>query len=209
MKVVKFYMVQYRPGESGCPHFLSGDVNHEEWEWPMYVMDPFSVEVKRDYVYRLSDPSVSVDFDFYGSQTNFVSEKFLTICDAMGVRYRAIPLRIEIEGVNAVQKKYFIFLPGECVDLLDRSRSEFSEDRDMETGEIAINNLFPGTPMYGWIRRFVVRADCSANLFRCKETMELVCSVEFKLNAERDGLKGLEFIPIDESYRYDPWGEAS
>lgn len=209
MTEVRFYVVKYCPGEPGCPHYLSGEVNRDEWEWPMYAMDPFSVTVKHDYVYVVSDPGVSVDFDFYGNQTNFVSENFLGVCDAAGVKYRAIPLRIEFEGAAVAQKSYFIFLPGEHVDLLDRNQSEFEEDRDMETGEVAINNLFPGAPMYSWIRRFVPRKDCKANLFRCKETMEVVCSAEFKIRAERDALKGIEFVPIDESYRYDPWGEAS
>lgn len=39
--------------------------------------------------------------------------------------------------------------------------------------------------------------------------MELVCNEKFKGEAERVALKGVEFIPIDNNYIYDPWGEVS
>ncbi len=175
----------------------------------MYVGDPFSVAVEHDYIYQLADSKASVDFDFYGSQTNFVSEQFLQVCNAMKVRYREIPLRITYDGKDVGDKRYSIFLPAEHVALLDRSNSEFSEDRDMETGGIAENNLFPGTPMYSWIKRFVPRDDCASTLFRSVEIMELVCNEKFKGEAERVALKGVEFIPIDNNYIYDPWGEVS
>lgn len=209
MKDARFYVVQYCSGATGCQNFLPGVMNREEWEWPMYTTDPFGVVVEHEYIYKLSDPDVSIDFDFYGSQTNFVSKQFLLVCDVLGVRYRAVPLRIAKEdGEESNHKIYFIFLPGEHVALLDRDQSEFAEDRDMETGEVAANNLFPGTPMYSWIKRFVVRQDCAAHLFRCAETMELVCSAEFKADAERQAIKGIGVVPIGDSYSYDPWGDA-
>ncbi|MCA8311008.1 hypothetical protein LGM90_21090 [Burkholderia sp. AU28942] len=204
----RFYVVKYRAGEAGCPPYLSGELNRGEWEWPMYVADPFGIEVKHDYVFTLSDPSVQIDFDFYGAQTNYVSKEFLGVCDRMGVRYRAIPINIVRDAKPVSQKVYSIFLPGDHESLLDRQKSEYLEDRDLETKEIAENNLYPGTPMYGWIKQFVPREDCSAVLFRCTETMELVCNRDFKAEVERCALKGIDFVPIDESYSYDPWGEA-
>jgi hypothetical protein len=123
------------------------------------------------------------------------------------MHYRAIPLRLTHAGAKAAMKDYFIFLPGTHIALLDRERSEFLEDRDERSGQVAENRLFPGTPMYSWIKRFVTRNDCAANLFRCTETMDIVCSEEFKARAERKGLKGIKFVPIDDRYRYDPWGE--
>ncbi|KVK92080.1 hypothetical protein WJ53_31880 [Burkholderia ubonensis] len=63
--------------------------------------------------------------------------------------------------------------------------------------------------MYSWIKRFVPRDDCTSALFRSVEIMELVCNEKFKEAAERAVLKGIEFIPIDSNYIYDPWGEAS
>ncbi|WP_321790361.1 hypothetical protein [Burkholderia pyrrocinia] len=204
----RFYVVKYRAEDAGCPSYLSGELNREEWEWPVYVADPFGVDVKHEYVLALSDSSISVDFDFYGTQTNYVSKEFLTVCESVGVRYRAIPIDIVRSAKSVGQKIYSIFLPADHESLLDRQKSEYSEDRDLETKEVAENKLFPGTPMYGWIKRFIPRDDCSVNLFRCTETMELVCSHEFKVEAERYALKGIDFLPIDESYSYDPWGEV-
>ncbi|WP_406807233.1 Imm43 family immunity protein [Burkholderia semiarida] len=204
----RFFVVKYRAGDSGCPPYLSGELNRDEWEWPMYVADPFGVDVKHEYIFTLSDSSVSIDFDFYGAQTNYVSKEFLVACEKLGVRYRAIPISIVASGKPAGNKVYSIFLPADHESLLDRQRSNYSEDRDLETKEVAENKLFPGTPMYSWIKNFIPRDDCASNLFRCTETMELVCSQEFKSEVERCALKGIEFLPIDESYSYDPWGEA-
>lgn len=204
----RFYVVKYRAGDAGCPPYLSGELNREEWEWSMYVADPFGIDVKHEYVLELSDPSISVDFDFYGAQTNYVSKEFLTVCEGMGVRWRAIPINIVINAKPVSQKIYSIFLPADHESLLDREKSEYSEGRDLETKEVAENKLFPGTPVYSWIKNFIPREKCSANLFRCTETLELVCSRDFKAQVERYALKGIEFVPIDESYSYDPWGEA-
>ncbi|WP_155640805.1 hypothetical protein [Burkholderia pseudomultivorans] len=106
------------------------------------------------------------------------------------------------------KKIYSIFLPAEHESLLDRQKSDYAKDRDLETNEVAENKLFPGIPMYSWIKRFVPREDCAANLFRCVETLELICSSKFKVEVERLALKGIDFVSIDESYAYDPWGEA-
>ncbi|WP_343727074.1 hypothetical protein [Burkholderia seminalis] len=204
----RFFVVKYRAGDPGCPPYLSGELNRAEWEWPMYVADPFGVDVKHEYIFTLSDPSISIDFDFYGTQTNYVSKEFLAACEKLGVRYRVVPIGIVAGGKPAGNKAYSIFLPADHESLLDRQKSDYSEDRDLETKEVAENKLFPGTPMYSWIKTFIPRDDCTSNLFRCTETMELVCSQEFKSEVERCALKGIDFSPIDESYSYDPWGEA-
>ncbi|PFH20315.1 Imm43 family immunity protein [Burkholderia sp. JKS000303] len=204
----RFYVVKYRAGDAGCPPYLSGELNRDEWEWPMYVADPFGVDVKHEYVFALSDPSISIDFDFYGAQTNYVSREFLTVCEKTEVRYRAIPINIVGNKKSAGKKIYSIFLPADHESLLDRQKSEYSEDRDLETKEVSENKLFSGIPMYSWIKKFIPRDDCSSNLFICEETMGLVCSQTFKAEVERCALKGIDFLPIDENYSYDPWGEA-
>ncbi|WP_322021162.1 MULTISPECIES: hypothetical protein [unclassified Burkholderia] len=105
----RFYVVKYRAGDAGCPPYLSGEVNRSEWEWPMYVADPFDVDVKHEYVLVLSDLSISIDFDFYGTGTNYVSRKVLAVCEKSGVRYRAIPISIVGNGKPAGKKGYSIF----------------------------------------------------------------------------------------------------
>lgn len=159
----------------------------------MYVADPFGVDVKHEYVFALSDPSISIDFDFYGAQTNYVSREFLTVFEKTEVRCRAIPINIVGNKKSAGKKIYSIFLPADHESLLDRQKSEYSEDRDLETKEVSENKLFSGIPMYSWIKKFIPRDDCSSNLFICEETMELVCSQTFKAEVERCVLKGIDF----------------
>ena len=158
----------------------------------MYVADPFGVDVGHEYVLALSDPSASIDFDFYGVQTSYVSREFLAVCEKIGVRYRAIPISI-VANKKFTDKKYSIFLPADHESLLDCKKSDYSEERDLETRKIVENKLFPGVPIYSWIKKFIPRDDYSRNLFRCEETMELVCSQEFKDEIERCALKGIVF----------------
>jgi hypothetical protein len=35
--------------------------------------------------------------------------------------------------------------------------------------------------------------------------MELVCTEKFRHEAEKNRLLGIRYVPIDSSYKYDPW----
>lgn len=205
-----YFVVRYKGGEIGCPHHLSGELNQEQWEWDPFSPDPHSEIVEKDYVLKVSDTDVkTIGFDFYEAPSYYVSKKFLSVCDALGVNYRSIPLEIQILDRKITQSfRYYIFLTASSAALLDEKESEFSFETVVETGEVMINRYFKNFPMYSWINKFVPNAENHPALFRCIETMELVCSRDFKDLATRNNLQGISFIPIDENYKFDPWGEC-
>lgn len=90
---------------------------------------------------------------------------------------------------------------------MDREKSEYQVDCVLETRENMMSKLYPDCYVYSWIKKFIPHVGIDEHLFRCVETMELVCSGTFMEKAVESGLLGLRFIPIDENYRYDPWGE--
>jgi len=91
------------------------------------------------------------------------------------------------------------------VSLLDEKRSSYSVELSVETGEPITDKIFPPTPVYEKITKFIAKDVVKPQLFSCVEIMRLVCMEKFKREAEGIGLKGIKFTPIDERYVYDPW----
>lgn len=208
MSEVLFFAIEYASGEAGCPPYLSGEFNQTAWEWAPYEQNPESLTINNNYVFSVFDKNIdSADFDFYGLDDYYVSSKFIDICNQLGVRFRPIPMEIIFSENRKALKDYFIFLPAENYALLDTEKSEFKIDLDLATGKPLINGVFGDSYVYSWIKKFVPVDGVGHHLFRCKETMDLFCSRRFKEAAESNDLRGLRFVPIDQHYRYDPWGE--
>lgn len=204
-----YFVVKYSGGESGCPHHLSGEMNQEEWEWDPFSPNPHQARIEKQYAFKVTDPDIeTIHFDFYEAPSCYVSDKFLSLCDVLNVSYRAVPLEIQISNGGKIQSfPRHIFLIASGVSLLDKENSEFSLEMDLETGMTMYNRYFPDSPIYSFIGKFVSNTESHPALFRCIETMELVCNSEFKDLATSSMLHGISFLPIDEQYKFDPWGE--
>lgn len=202
-----FYVIEYKPGDDGCPYYLSGTLNHEAWEWSLFEPDPDKIEIQNEYVYQITDDEIKdVNFDFYGGDTYFFSDSLLAICEEMGVPFRQIPIKIVMPN-GWTKQNYSVFLPKDNISLIDSTKSDFKLERNMLTGEVEEYESFPGNPIYSWIRKFTPRADINKHLFRCLDNMEMVCSSEFMEKCKSRELTGLNFNPIDNEYVYDPWHE--
>jgi|SRR5471030_962869 len=208
MSEALFFAIEYASGSAGCPPYLSGEFNQRSWEWAPYEQNPDSVTINNNYIFSISDKNISsVDFDFYGLDDYYVSSRFIDVCNKLGVRFRPVPMKIIFSDNRKTSKDYFIFLPAESSALLDTEKSEFKIDQDLATGKPLINGIFGDSYVYSWVKKFVPVVGVGLHLFRCKETMDLFCSREFKEASESNDLLGLRFVPIDQNYRYDPWGE--
>lgn len=210
MSTADFFVLEYDWQSYGLPAFIAGMFNHDEFEWN--VMNPPSlrdVRISRSYEFHVTDSSIKrLNFDFYDPRSPIVSMDFLSVCDELSVEYRAVPLKVSLAGVPGAIANYFVFLPCQSESLMDREQSEFQEDRVVETGEVMMDRSFPGQPVYSWIKRFVPKRT-PLQLFHCTELMQVVVSRRFADLASERGIKGAGFVPIDESFRYDPWGEIS
>lgn len=126
----KFYVLQYDPDGIACPYFLSEHSVPGEWEWSNYEADPFGVNIVASYRSQITDRDINlIDFDFYGSDAPYVSDRFLAVCDEFSVRYRAVPVEITLKNGTRPEKPYFFFLPADHLSLLDPERSIAEIDR--------------------------------------------------------------------------------
>jgi hypothetical protein len=201
----KYYTMQYKNSDKGCPAALVGFFNHEKFEWASYEPNPIKIAIKNEYKLGLSDLDMKLedlDFDFYQVGAIYVSSDFLKVCDALGASYRAVPLEISFDGETR-KDEFFIFLPGESLPALDTNLSTYEVAKDVETGDVVNSPIYSGQVSIDTVDLFVVSDSVESDIFRCQETLELFCSERFKLAAS--SLKGISFIEVDENYRYDPW----
>lgn len=203
----RFYVVDYNGGPGLPQNYVSGEFNVDEWEWDEF--DPLANKVKINEVYKFKvlDESVSKQVpDFFGSPHNIVSDAFLGVCDKLGVKYFAVPVEVLLTNPSKLDRKYFIFVPLDAVQLLDEERSNYCIDKNLETGNNIYNIYHPSVPAYSWIKTFAVKKDVERNFFICIEIMKWVCSEEFKTHAQNK-LIGLGFTEISQEYSFNPWGE--
>lgn len=203
-----FSVMEYDWQKFDLPPFVGGTFNHADFEWNFN--DPHSIKdirIGRSYEFNITDPTIKrLNLDFYDPRSPIVSAAFLSVCDELGVQYRSVPLKVYFSGALDSTAELFLFLPYQSASLLNRGLSEYQEDRVVETGEVMMDKSFPGQPVYSWIRKFVTEP-VPLNLFHCIELMQLVVSERFVSLSRNRGIKGVGFVPIDASYRYDPWCE--
>ena len=203
----QLYTLKYAPDDAGCPHFLSEEPMPEEWEWSSYETRPLDIDISKKYATRITDTDIdTVDFDFYGADAPYVSTRFLALCDALAVRYRAVPIDMTLHDGSRPPKSYAIFLPASHLSIIDTEKSVYELDRVVETGDTMMNQAFPELPVYSKIERFVTKENIEVpHLFQCIEIFSLVCTEAFRQEAIGRGLAGLQFTALDEGYVYDPW----
>lgn len=212
MNSTPFYIVRYKSGGPGCPAFLHGEHSPDRYEWNVLEPITAATQINNKYSFTLTDPSqFAPSFDFYGKDSWYVSEEFLDVCRNQDVAFRAVPLKMLIRGpgflpTEYLAKRYSIFLPCEDVALLDRSKGRYVDENVLETGEPMMNKFHPEVPIYAEITHFVPRQEATPALFRCIEIFELVCTEAFMKKAQAAQLQGIEFVPLDDNYRYDAWG---
>lgn len=205
-----FYVVEYEWERHGLPAFVGGTYNHPEFEWDLLNPEAScAVPIVKSYELHVTDPALRrLDFDFYDPRSPLVSRAFLSVCDELHVKYRAVPLRVTFAAQAAGSQEFFFFLPCQGEALLDRESSQYQEEGVLETGEVMRDRYFPQHPVYSWIRHFEVMPT-SLHLFHCIEIFQLAASEQFRNLVMEHGLKGVKLVPLDASFRYDPWGEIA
>lgn len=208
MSAERFYLVDFCGKPCGQPEFISGEFNVDEWEWDEFDPGAGSVVIAKTYKFKVLDRAIkALNIDFLGFPHNIVSARFLEVCDNFSVRYRAVPVELKLTS-GLTGDEYFVFIPLDAVELLDQVESEYSQEKDLNTGGAVFNRYYPDVPIYSWISFFSAKKGVDDSFFVCVELMKWVCSEGFKVEAEKK-LSGLSFTPIDSEFIYDPWGEIS
>ncbi|WP_312511701.1 hypothetical protein [Massilia sp.] len=204
------YVLEYEADGHGCPYFIAEEREPSEWEWDSIDPNSAAVPVKKNYSVKITDTEISdMDFDFYGTGTKYVSSLFIDVCNSLLVDFRCIPVEIEYSDGSRPKKDYSIFLPAVHLPLMDLERSNFEVEKVVETGEAMTHRYFPGVPFFSKIDKFTLKDIPIPPLFECVELGRLVCNATFRNRALQVGLRGVNFIGIDESFTYDPWAEWS
>lgn len=204
----RIYKIDYAAGEDGCPHHLSEKQNPDEWEWGSYETNPFDVVITKKYATKIVDGEIkNIDFDYYGTDSPYVSNLFVGLCEDLSINFRAIPIDITLKNGKHPSKSYFVFLPGDHLAILDPEKSKVEIDADKETGEPITNSAFPQIPIYNKISKFVLKNIATPHLFHCIEIFSLVCTEVFRNEIEKRNLRGLQFTLLDANYTYDPWAD--
>ena len=202
--VATYYILKYTDKHPGCPTSVAAELNEIVTEWPIFVPDPWAITVTKEYVSKITDAEInSINFDMDDGDQKLVSRQFINVCRSLDVPHRAIPVTVLLATGLKAAKDYFFFLPGANLSLLDRSRSEFKDEVDLESGCTQYNGIFPDVPVYAEINRFEAKENATPHLFFCTEIFELVCTEAFRASGQH--LLGVECLPLDESYRYAPW----
>lgn len=202
-----YYVISYDSADEGCPVSMAGFFNCEKFEWEPYEPNPESLKIEHDYSLTLTNLDVeleSIDFDFHQVGATYVSKRFLSVCDCLGAKYRAVPLELK-SGKTIRQGEFFIFLPGESLAAMDKDQSVYELSKDIQNGSVINSPLYPGSVSIDRIDLFVLSDAIESDIFRCQETLELFCSERFLLAAS--DLKGISFTKVDSAYRYDPWAD--
>lgn len=197
-----FFVLERKPAEGGqnfvemiwsppLPkfHFPSGDVDKNAFA------DNYFVKLK---VHKLTGDYFLGDY--------LASERFLSLCRSLGVDFISAKADVALPRDKKPELSYNFFLPLERLDLLDEGKSIFCIAVDVETGEPQTKAAGLDSTYYDKIDLFKTREDVDRDLFLCTELKKVVCSARFKKKFEDAQTTGIGFEPIDQNFRYDPWG---
>lgn len=205
MNLKKYYVVESLPDGLGVPYFLD-----KHWSPELPIFDIFS-----------SSPNESLFEDFYNVRIladcingdyfpddSLISDEMLLLLVKYGVNFFSRKVEVRLSKKNNPKKKYNLFFLKDYVYLLDQEKSVFVLAENSSSGYNASEvGDGPQDIFYDKIEGFIVKKDVVNDFFFCKEITKPVCSEEVKDEFNTLNMKGVQFIPLDDKYKFDPWGD--
>ncbi|WP_165678468.1 imm11 family protein [Metapseudomonas otitidis] len=198
-----FFVIDYFPDGAGRPYSMDKVWSPELPGYDIYTAPPNLDDFSDRYSVRIK--TFKLDGDYFPDD-NLISGEMFNLVNDLSVRFISFPVAIDIHRGRVPSKAYYLFYLTNYLSLMDGAGSVYTISRDLDSGRLntpedrCLDKVY-----YEKIDFFKTRDDVSDNLFFCKEISKPVCSVFFKEEFEARGLSGVTFIPIDDSYRYDPW----
>ncbi len=198
-----FYIVKYHPDGEGVPYFMDKEWMPELPDYDIHIKPPLLNNFVSKYSLKAKSHKLNGD---YLLEDDLISSDFYELCKKLSIKCICIPVDIHLMRNKLPEKKYFLFFNLNYLSVLDQGKSTFTISRDIYDGK-------PNTPedkgvdkvYYDKIDNFHVIEGIEEHLFFCSDIMRPICSLFFKQEFVRLGLSGVEFIAIDENYRYDAW----
>mgnify|MGYP000997315391 CR=1 FL=1 len=199
-----YYIMDFLPDGLGVPYFLD-----KHWSPELPTFDIFSSppdESLFDDIYKVRILADFMDGDYFPDD-NLVSGDMLLLLEKYKVNFFSREVDITLSKKNKPKKKYNLFFLKDYIYLLNKDESDFVLSDDLSCGvDESKKSDAPQEVFYDVIERFVVKDNVGSDLFFCKEISKPVCSEGFKEEYTALNMKGVKFIPIDEKYKFDPWG---
>ncbi|MBW7983483.1 imm11 family protein [Enterobacillus tribolii] len=198
-----YYIIQYSPDDEGVPHFMDKTWTPALPGYDIYTAPPHQNDFAKKYALKAKSYQLNGD---YLLNDNLVSHEFIELCNSLNVNFFYIPTDVQLLRSKVPSKEYYLFFLLDYLSILDQNKSIFTISKDINSGKLntpedkGLNKTY-----YDAIDLFHIKDDVSKHLFFCQEISQPVCSQEFKVKFESLGLKGIEFILIDDNYKYDAW----
>lgn len=160
--------------------------------------DPLSYKFDESYNVKIKRHDLNAD---YYLLSNLGSENFIQLLNEFNIKYKSIPLDINLTRNKTPEKKYFLIYIADIISILNEKLSTFKLMHDKYSGEIIIEK---GFKQYDEITKFSIDKEKAHgyDLFYCSEINKLVCSKKFKNKFMKNSLKGIDFKKIDNDYTY-------
>lgn len=201
----KFYVLEYNPEGSGVPPYIDKEYIPELPYFDIFTAPPKREDFAEIYHLRTKVKEMSADYFIID---DIASDKIIEISKKLNVGFISIPLDVRIYGRKQPEKKYNLFYLTDYISMLDEKQSHYEISKDLETGrlntpkEMGVDKIY-----YEKITKFIVKKGVEKNLFFCNEIIKPVCSEKFKDLYESQSLSGVKFIPIDNNFSYNAWGD--
>ncbi len=198
-----FYVMEYLPDDAGSPHFMDKNWSPELPDYDIFTSPPEEHSFSENYRLKASTEELDCDFSFID---NLASSVFIELCNKYGVSYLCRNLNISLLKRKKPEKEYFLFYLTDYIEILDKEKSKYIISQDIYTGlPDTTDSRGLSKTYYDEISNFVIKKDLKKDLFFCQELSRPVCSLKFKEDFESRNLKGIEFINIDDNFKYNAW----
>ena len=152
--------------------------------------------------FYLYSKSTDLDFDYYEFANDFIlSETFLALIDKYQVQYAKHPVHIYDAKDNTklnLRKKYFFVKFDYAKDVVDFENSVY-ESSMSDKGEPIHHNGVKYVKAYTKIE--LIEKNIPSEVFLIKDVklgFNLFCTEAFKADAEKTGIYGVIFVPLEE-----------
>lgn len=202
----EYYIVKYRPDGEKVPYFFGTDWEPELPSIHLPTSTPDPNIFAKEYFVAAKTQRYEADLNM---DQLLASEALILICDRLNVSYFSRPVKVTLYRGKIPAKNHFLFFPLSKVELMDKESSIYKESdpgMDQTSNQLDDNSKILN---YDSITKFVSKECVKEDLLYCVELKEIVCSKAYKVLYESEGLIGVEFIPLDETYCYDPWSDFS
>lgn len=197
-----YYIVKDKPDGMKAPYFFES-----KWipELPDYNYLTLSSDIILNDSYEMKAKTYQLECDVIVNE-HLISTNMIKLFDLMNVKYSSRPVDLTLHKNKKTKNSYHVFFLNELIDIMDVDKSIYTVASDKYSGQLYTpEEMGCSYTHYDRIQKLILKDNITSSLFVCRELKEIVCSGSFKNKFEEFNLSGVDFIPLDSTYQYDPF----